>query len=312
LVATAALVASFVRWHVQGSANVYTAFAKRFYVLDRDLGWRVSSAHPIWLGLDVCTALVIVGLALAFTAIVIRRHERWRWLRVGSWLVATACVGIPIAALASGLRPVGARDTLPATAAVLVEDGIEGSLDAPPGTYAVVTHDGTAVTAHLSAGGEGFDARFGDITGSWHGNPRDLREPLRVEMSVAASSVDTGVGERSKHARERYLHADQFPRITITLDRVAAVRKNGPNEVAFRATGTAALIGKTHAIEVTGTVAKLAPIALQRLGLSGDVLLVHAGFSLPIADTALAPKAHDFDGDRIPIQASLVLRRTDD
>jgi polyisoprenoid-binding protein YceI len=131
-------------------------------------------------------------------------------------------------------------------------------------------------------------------------------------MSVAASSVDTGVGERSKHARERYLHADQFPRITITLDRVAAVRKNGPNEVAFRATGTAALIGKTHAIEVTGTVAKLAPIALQRLGLSGDVLLVHAGFSLPIADTALAPKAHDFDGDRIPIQASLVLRRTDD
>lgn len=316
LLVVAALVASLTRWFLQDSRNVYTALSKRFYVPDSDLGWRVSTQHPIWLGLDACAVVVVLGLVLAVCGVVIRRYEsarpRMRLVRVMSWALASSSILIPAAAFASGPGPLHARDTLPATAAVLIEDGIEASLDAPEGTYVVVLHAGTAVTANLSAGGEAFDARFSGITGAWRGTPRDLGRPMHAEIDVAAASVDTGVGERSKHAREGYLHADKFPRISVTLDRAVAVRANGAHEVAFRAPGTASLMGRTHIIEITGTMAKLDAAALTRLGLAGDVLLVHADFTLPIRETALAPKAHDFDGERIPVHVSLVLRRTRD
>jgi hypothetical protein len=75
-VAGAALVAAVVRWGLQGSGNLYTAFAKRFYVPDPDLGWRVSTRHPIWIGLDACAVIAVI----AVVALVIRRRRvttRW-------------------------------------------------------------------------------------------------------------------------------------------------------------------------------------------------------------------------------------------
>jgi len=314
--AVAALGASLLRWYLQGSHNIYTAFVKRFYVPDPDLGWRVSTQHPIWLGLDACAVFAATALALAGVAFAIRWLERRRGvrmtvLRVMSWIVALLSLVLPAAAFASGAGPLHGRDSLPASAAVMVETGIEGSLDAPEGTYVVVSHAGTSITAQLSAGGEAFDARFArDISGTWRGNPRDLRRPMHVEIGVAAAAVDTGVAERTKHARERYLLADQFPQITVTIDRVVAVRMNAPREIVFRAPATVQLMGKSHAVEVRGTLRKPDDAALARLGVVGDVLLVQADFSLAIKETMLARHAHDFDGDRIPIHVSLVLTRS--
>ena len=318
LLVAGALIASLGRWYVQGSHNLYTALVKRFYVPDPDLGWRVSTQHPIWLGLDACAVITAIALVMAGMAFVIHRREHARGkqmtsFRVASWAVALICLAVPSAAFASGPGPLHGRDTLPASAAVKIETGIAGSLDAPQGSYVIVKHTGTSITAYLSAGGEAFDARFAsDITGTWQGNPRDLGRTMHVDVSVAAASVDTGIAERSKHAREGYLHADQFPRITVTIDRVTAVRANGRQEIVFRAPGVIQLMGRSHAVELTGTVQKPDAAALERLGLLGDVLLVQADFALSLKETALAPKAHDFDGDRIPIHASLVLRRTGD
>lgn len=314
-IVASAFVASLVRWYVQGSGNRYTALAKRFYVPDPDLGWRVSTQHPIWLGLDACAVIIIGMFGVGVLGVVSwRRASRHpvqvRVLRAVSWALASIFVCIPVLAFASGPGPLHARDTLPPSAAVLVEDGIEGSLDAPQGSYAVVSHAGTAVTARLSAGGDTFDARFGDVTGIWQATPRNLQLPMHAAISVAAASIDTGVGERTKHVRERYLHVDEFPRIDVTLDRVAAVRANGSNEIAFRAPASVSLLGRSDMVEAVGTLSKLDEAALARLGLTGDVLLVQADFTLSIRDTALAPKAHDFDSDRISIHVSLVLRHT--
>lgn len=305
--AVVALVAAVVRWFVQGSGNVYTALAKRFYVPDPDLGWRVSTQHPVWLGLEVCAVLLAIVIALAVGAFWIRRHR----LHVVAWVIAVAALAVPVIAFASGAGPMNGRDTLPPSAAVLVESGIEGALDAPAGRYVVVPHAGTAITAKLSAGGEAFDARFDhDITGSWQGDPHDLATAMHAELAVAAAAVDTGIGERTKHAREGYLRAAQFPQITVAIERAVAVRATRPGEIAFRAPATVQLMGKTHAVEVTGSLAKPDAAALARLGLTGDVLLVQADFALAIHETALAPDAGDFDGDRLPIHVSLVLRRT--
>lgn len=309
-----ALIAALVRWQIQGSRNLYTAIAKRFYIPDPDLGWQVSPRHPLWLGLEVCAVIAAIAVAVAIAGWLIRRREaragrRATILRAASWVAGAMPLAVPILAFASGGAPAGGLDTLPAATIRGIEAGIVGIIDAPAGRYEVVPHSGTSITAHLSAGHETFDARFGgDIRGSWQGDPHDLTRPIGGEISVDAASVDTGIDLRSSHARDEYLQAARFPRITVALDRVIAASQAGANSIAFRAHGTLGLIGKTHSIEVTGTMKKPDAAALTRLGLAGDVLLVQADLAVVIKDTALASDAGDFDGDRIPIHVSLVMR----
>jgi polyisoprenoid-binding protein YceI len=311
-----ALVAALVRWQAQGSGNVYTATQKRFYISDPDLGWRISPLHPVWLGLEVCGVIAAIAAALVVGGWIIRRREashgqRATVLRAVSWVVAALPWIVPIAAFASGSRPANGVDTLPAATIRGIEAGIVGTIDAPAGRYEVVEHPGTAITAHVSAGHETFDAVLGrGIRGSWEGDPHDLTRPLTAQISVDAASVDTGIDERSSHAREAYLHADKYPRITVALDRVLAASQAGASTVAFRVHGTLGLIGKTHSIEVTGTLKRPDAAALARLGLSGDILLVQADFAVVIKETALASDAGDFDGEQIPIHVSLVMRHT--
>jgi len=312
----AALIAALVRWQLQGSHNLYTALAKRFYIPDPDLGWRISERHPIWLGLEVCAVIAAIAVALVAGGWIIGRREARRGgratiLRAAAWLVAIVPLAVPVAAFASGSGPANGLDTLPAATIQGIEAGITGIIDAPAGRFEVVEHAGTAITAHLSAGHETFDARFGGgIRGAWQGDPHDLTRPNSGEISVEAASVDTGIDERSKHAREEYLYADKHPKITVTLGPLRAATQSGANTVAFRAQGTLGLIGKTHAIEITGTLKKPDAAALARLALSGEILLVQADFAIVIKETALASDASSFDGDRIPIHVSLVLRHT--
>jgi polyisoprenoid-binding protein YceI len=308
-----ALIAALVRWWLQGSGNLYTAVDKRFYVPDPDLGWRVSAAHPIWLGLDACAVIAAIAVVLAIGGFVIRRREARRGarstgLRVGAWVLGAVTVVTPIAAYVSGSRPLEARDALPIDSpTVPMITGISGRVDAPAGRYEVVAHDGTVITAHLSAGGESFDARFtGDIRGFWAGNPQDLTAPMTAHVSVAAASVDTGVRGRSKHARG-YLQVDRYPQIDVRLDRVLGARPSGAG-VAFSACGTLTLMGREQSITIAGTLEKPDSVAVVRLGLTGSILLVNATFSIAIRDTALAANAAAFDVDVIPISVSLVLR----
>ncbi len=313
----AALIAALVRWWMQGSGNLYTAIDKRFYVADPDLGWRISDVHPIWLGLEVCAIIATIAIGLALGGWIIRRREtktnrRATILRAASWVVAVIPITVPIAAWASGSGVAGGRDTLPTqTAGSAIGEGITGSLDLPAGRYEVVAHAGTSITAKVSAGGEAFDARLGgDVRGTWLGDPRDLRAPSTADVSVAAASVDAGISQRSASARDDYLQATKYPRITFKLERIVSARANAPDQVAFTAKGTLDFVGKPHVVDVAGTLKKPDAAALARLGLAGAILLVQADFSLVIKETALAPDAGDFDGDRIPIHVSLVLRHT--
>lgn len=315
----AALLAALVRWQLQGSHNLYTAVSKRFYVPDPDLGWQISPKHPLWIGLELCAVIAAIAAALVVAGWWIRRREarvghRLGALRGATWLVGALPIALPLLAFASGGGPPNAVDTLPASTIQGIESGIVGIIDAPAGRYEVVAHPGTSITAHLSSGHETFDARFaGGIAGSWQGDPHDFSRPVTAEVSADAASIDTGIDLRSKHAREEYLLAEQFPKITVALDRVIAAKQAGPGAIRFRAHGTLHLIGKTHSIEITGTMKKPDAAALERLhltGLGGDVLLVQAEFPVVVKETALAKDAGDFDGEKIPIQVSLVMRHT--
>ncbi|MEO8705066.1 MAG: YceI family protein [Kofleriaceae bacterium] len=309
----AALLASLSRWFVQDSGNLYTALEKRFYIPDPDLGWRVSAAHPVWIGIDVCAVVAAFAIGLAIGGYCIHRRESRRRIRsslprAAAWTLSVIASLVPLVAFASGSRPSGAIDALPQSAQPLPRNAIAGELDAPAGRYEVVPHEGTSITARLSAGGETFDARFaGDVDGFWRGDPHDLASPMTARINVAAASVDTGVRTRSKHARDGYLDADTYPRITIDVDQLLAAQPAGAQGVLFTAHGTLSLIGRTHSITIAGTVKRAGQAALERLHLTGTILLVNATFSIAIKETALASHAGSFNADVIPISVSLVL-----
>lgn len=311
-----ALAAGLARWAMQGSGNLYTATARRAYVPDPDLGWRVVDGGPPWLGLEILGVLFGITCAVLAGAWVVRRLERRRGaarggLRAALWTAGVLPLAIPAWAFAGGFGPEGARDTLPASAIAAgpATATIEGALDAPAGTWQVIAHPASAITARVSAGGEAFDARFaGDVTGAWQADPRDLRAPMSAEISAAAATVDTGVGMRSKSARDDYLRASEFPRLGFRLDRLVASEPRGAGELAFRAEGAVSLIGGGHPVVVTGTLRLLDDAARARLGITeSPAILAEADFAIRIPDTALAADAGDFDGDEIPVHATLVL-----
>lgn len=308
-----ALIAALARWWTQGSGNLYTAFAKRFYVPDPDFGWREASAHPVWLGLEAIGVVAGVLAATAVAAVWIIRRQRsarsTKALRVLAWLVSPAPLLVPLAAFASGGAPAGARESLPigATAAAPTA-GIDGGLSLPAGAYRVLAHRGTAVTVKVKAGGDDLEARFaGDPSGTWQVDPSDFARPMTAEVSVAAASVDTGIDLRTEHARKEYLLVDAHPRITFALRRLIATRQDGPALISFRALGDLGLLGKTTEIEVTGTITAADDAQRARLGLDAEraVALVQASFVLSVDKTAL--KVSDYDTDRFPVAVSLVL-----
>jgi YceI-like domain len=315
VVPLAALVAALLRWQLQGSGNMYTTLNKRLYVPDPDLGWVIAKDHPIWLGLEVCAVIAGIAIGCAVGGFIIKKLKAKRpriakGLWFAAWVAGVATLVVPIAAFASGAGIEGARDVQPERKSGAGIEGIAGALDLPAGRYEVVAHEGTALTARVSAGGESFDALFvGDVKGTFVGSPKDLTKPLTADANAASASVDTGITPRSSSARE-YLQSAKYPRIGFVLEKLLGARQETPTRVSFHAAGKIDFVGKQHAVDVTGTLARADDAAKTRLGLTGDIMLVQADFSIVIKETALAPDAKDFDGDRIPIHVSLVLRHT--
>ena len=316
-----AVAAALVRWLMQGRQNVYTDVQTRYYLADAD-GWRVTDDGPVSLGLDAIAVLVGFAAALFVAAVIVGWWERRRGKplpvpRPVHWAVSAIPLAVPIWAFASGSVPAGASFQAPSGVVEAPAGSITGGLSGmPPGIYQVEPHERTAITARLKAGGEGFEARFASkIEGTWRGAPADLRQPMNAVVSVATEVVDTGIELRSKHAREDYLDGAHHPRITFHLDRLLgagpASDPGSPGAVAYRAEGTVELMGSRHPVAVTGLLVPIDEAGRRRLGFApGDaVFRATAHFELKIRETKLAKDAGDFDGDVLPVDVSLVLRR---
>jgi hypothetical protein len=307
-----ALAAGGARWLVQGSGNLYTDTARRLYVPDPDLGWRAVDG-PAWLGLELLGLTAALAAMVLAGAWLIRRRERrggaWRVGRAALWTAAALPLAVPVWAWSTGLGPAGAVDRLPAGLARAPSEGIDGALPGlPAGRYRVLEHRGTSLTAQVSGGGESFDALFGGLRGSFRGDPSDLTQPMSAAITAEVATVDTGIAMRSRHARESYLRADEYPELRFVLEELTAAEQRSAREVGFAARGVLELLGRRHPAEVTGSLRAPDADALARLGLDGrEILLVSAETSLSIAESELAPDAGDFDHDEIPIVVSLVL-----
>lgn len=313
--AALAVAAGGVRWWLQGSGNLYTDLDRALYVPDPHLGWRLVVNGPIWLGLEVLAVLAAGAAGVLLAGWWIDRQERGgtrrRTLRAVQWGVAIAMLVVPAATFTTGFGPAGRRDRLPAEGVQPPSFGITGALEGmPAGAYRVLAHEGSFAVATLRGGGETFEARFGDLEGTWRGDPADLRQPMTAEISVGARTVDTGIGLRSQSAYQD-LQADAHPRIRFRLTGVDAARQDEERTVAFVAAGTVELIGRSHPVGVTGTLRALDQAGRERLGVAGAVLLVRANFTLHLDETAV-PNDGTFDTDEVPLSVSLVLSHSND
>jgi len=310
-----ALAASLARWLQQGQKNLYTMRETRYYAPDPDLGWKLVEHGPPRLGLEVLGAMAAWTVGIGAAAWLISWRERRRGTRLGAlrialWVAAALPLAVPAWAFSHGWLPTGAQTRAPEGVAEVAAGVVDGGLPGlPAGTWTLLEHPGTSVTAMIDAGGEQFEARFTRVHGWWRADPSDLRQPMTAELYVDTKDVDTGIDLRSKHAREDYLQGEKFPRIVFKLERVLGAQARG-NEVAFRAAGKVEFVGGVHPVEITGTLRAPDAAARGRLGLPADVpiLLVEARFEIRIADTALAPDRGDFGKDTIPLRVNLVMR----
>jgi polyisoprenoid-binding protein YceI len=312
LVALGLAAVAGLRWWAQGAGNVYTDLGHRFYVPDPDLGWRLGSATSLFLGLDAIGVLVGLAVAIGVATAWLLRHERRRGAprpRLRAALLAVAALGaIPtIAAIASGGRPEGGRDRLPAGLMAAPPTAVEAGAGVPlaAGRWTVAAHPGSRVIAGITAGGERFEGRFASPRGEWRGDPADLTQPMSAAIEIDAGAIDTGVSLRSKHAVE-LLDASHHPAIRFTLDRLEGARTAG-NGIAFSGRGSVTLMGRTIPAPITGTLRATDAAAQARLGV-GPALVIAADTTVDLRQTPLAGRAGDFDSPRIDVHVDLILR----
>jgi polyisoprenoid-binding protein YceI len=312
-----ALGASVARWLLQGSGNVYTTPGKRFYLPDPDLGWRIAPESPPWIGLDLIAVVAVFTASLGVVGWFVAQRERtegkpWQPARVALWVMAIIPLLVPLWAFSGGLAPGGAREALPPGVIGPPPGGFEGALAGlPAGTYELVPGSESSITARLKAGGEEFDTRFsGNLAARVTFDPANLDQPVSARVRVDTASVDTGVRMRSEHAASHdYLDAERFPEIALEIEKLTSSRQGAtPGELVFWADGALTLMGKRIVVPVQGTVRALDEAGRQRIGTTRPAMVVTADFTLMVAETPLSPK--DFDRDRIPIQAVLILAQT--
>lgn len=305
----AATALAAIRWATQGSQNLYSTMAHRYYVPDPDLGWRLVEDGPVWLGLDVVAGLSLATVALWGLGHRLTAHvteSQSSWVRVLGAAGALTLL-VPLIAWWSGMPPDSARARRPAIEAAPVGSGIEASLPGFAQATYRVAEPASSVTATVSAGGEQFETRFGGLTGELRGNPSALADSLSARFSIDATTADTGVDTRSKHAQE-YLQTESFPTIELRALELAGVQAQAEGSVAFAATAELSFIGDRIPVELRGTVSSLDAAARERLGLTApQALAVVAEFSLALADTKLSADASDFSADSIPLRIELVL-----
>jgi hypothetical protein len=298
--AAAGVALAATRWLWQGSFNVYTDAAKRFYAPDPVVQWRLIEAGPAWLGLD---ALGVVGIlfGVVLGAAWWARRSAQRAVMVAAWLAAVLTWFPGAWAWRSGVPPEGSVESRPADV-IEVPEGIDGGLEGVPAGLYRGAPAADSVVAVVDAGGERLDARFSIVEANVVGDPSDLRQPLRGTVVLDPRTIDTGVDGRSRHA-QNYLEVEDHPTIRLDLSALRAAQAEPDGSATFVAAAELALMGETIPVEVRGR--------LRREG-SGDLaaFTVDASFAVRLSETPLQTHATDFASDSIPIRVRLPFRRT--
>ena len=140
-----------------------------------------------------------------------------------------------------------------------------------------IVGDGSEVVFSSKAPMESFDGKTKHVRGHITCPAGDLAGPLDLRIEVELASLDTGIGMRNTHMRERHLETDQYPLAVFTGEAVTAASSPVlvPGQtVALTLSGRFELHGITRPLEVSAQVT---------LATSGE-LMVESSFPVKLSD----------------------------
>ena len=136
---------------------------------------------------------------------------------------------------------------------------------------------GSEVVFTSKAPMESFDGKTREVRGHITCTVGDLGGPLDLRIEVDLASLDTGIGLRNSHMRDRHLETDKYPLAVFTGEAVTsasspALTPGQPVEVQVR--GHFDLHGVNRPLEITASV-----------DLAEDgILRVETGFPVKLSD----------------------------
>ena len=128
---------------------------------------------------------------------------------------------------------------------------------APAATWRI--GQGSEVVFTSKAPMESFDGRTGQVRGHVTCEPGALVGPLDLRVEVDLASLDTGIGKRNEHMRERHLQTGKFPLAVFTaraVTRAAAASLSPGQPVTVTVEGTLDLHGVARQLTVEATVTR--------------------------------------------------------
>lgn len=137
--------------------------------------------------------------------------------------------------------------------------------------------DGSEVAFTSKASLETFDGRTQVVHGEVTCDPGDLSGPLTLRVEVDLASLDTGIGLRNTHMRERHLQTDRYPQAVFTGRAVASATP------AALEPGQAARVAVTGELALHGVTRPLTVEAEVTLGGDGGLRIV-AAFPVRLSD----------------------------
>lgn len=126
------------------------------------------------------------------------------------------------------------------------------------------------------------------IEGSIQVDPKALKSaPLWARFEVDLATLDTGIGLRDTHMRDRYLHTGKYPKAVFVLNKVlkSSASQLKPNQtVRLLAEGSFELHGVERKIQVPIEVTYLPESKSTMSKLPGNLLRIKANFDVRLAD----------------------------
>ncbi len=125
--------------------------------------------------------------------------------------------------------------------------------------------------------------------------PNNVVEDLQASFEIDLATIKTGIKERDKHLREKYLETRKYPKAILTIDRIIQVEsdeRDTPEKLEDNKSAyvTARGILKLHGIEKMITVRKVKITyfkgrkELEAINMYGDILKIDAKFKLKLSD----------------------------
>jgi polyisoprenoid-binding protein YceI len=141
--------------------------------------------------------------------------------------------------------------------------------------------EGSEVVFTSKAPMESFDGKTKEVSGHITCDADDLSGPIELKIEVDLASLDTGIGMRNTHMRERHLETDEFPLAVFTGESIVGT------SAAALATGQAVHLTIRGVFDLHGVS--------QPRDIEADVTLAADGSLAIAAEFMVSLEAHAID-----------------